>query len=63
MSVTDPKFNPSGDLKISTVKQAFQDLESWILDNVPEGRRRSICLTEMETACMYAVKALAVGDE
>ena len=62
MAVTNPDFNPSGDLKVTTVKEAYANLEKWILDNVEPGRRRSIALTELETSAMYAVKAIVVGD-
>lgn len=62
MAVTDPKFNPSGDFRITTAKEAYADLGQWIEDNVPAGRRRDIALTQLETSAMYAVKALAVGN-
>lgn len=62
MSVTDPKFNPSGKAEITQCKEMFQALEGWVNANIQPGRRRSLALTHMETAAMYAVKALAVGD-
>lgn len=62
MSVSNPDFNPSGNLKVDTVKNAYADLGQWILDNVEPGRRRSVALTQLETSAMWAVKAIVVGD-
>ena len=63
MAVTDPNFNPSGDERITTIKTMANALAEYIETNVPAGRRRSIALTELESASMWAVKAAAVGDE
>lgn len=63
MKITDPTFNPSGDDRITAVKEAYANLSECIEYNVPDCRRRSIALTNLETSAMYAVKAIAVGDE
>lgn len=63
MSVTDPKFNPSGSADIDQIKQAALVFEDAIRSYSPSGRRQSIALTHLETAAMYAVKAAAVGDD
>ena len=62
MSVTDPKFNPSGDPVIAGIKERALALDEYIQENVLVGRRRSIALTKLEEASMWAVKAQAVGD-
>ena len=61
MSVTDPKFNPSGDPLITEIKEAANALAA-VIEKVEPGRRRSIALTKLEDASMWAVKAAAVGD-
>lgn len=63
MTVTDPKFNPSGNPGIDVIKAAGVEMEKTIRENTPPGRRQSIALHELETAIMYAVKPAAVGDE
>lgn len=63
MSVTDPKFNPSGKESIADIKNAALEFESVIKRCAPAGRRQSLALTHLETAAMFAVKAAAVGDE
>lgn len=61
MPVTDPNFNPSGDPKIADIKAKANELAE-LIETIHPGRRRSLALTYLETASMYAVKAAAVGD-
>jgi hypothetical protein len=61
MPVTDPKFNPSGNELTTEIKEAANAF-ALIIEKVPAGRRRSIALTQLEDASMWAVKAAAVGD-
>lgn len=62
-AVTDPKFNPSGSKHIAAIKEAAIEFEEVIRSNAPESRRRSVALTQLEGAVMWAVKAAVVGDE
>lgn len=61
MSVTNPAFNPSGSPEVASIKAKVRELEDLIVA-LPEGRRRSVALTQLETAAMWAVKAAVVGD-
>ncbi|KJZ31644.1 hypothetical protein TW83_07730 [Paracoccus sp. S4493] len=61
MAVTDPDFNPSGNPDIAEIKEATNALAA-IIERLPAGRRRSVALTNLETASMWAVKAAACGD-
>lgn len=61
MAVTDPGFNPSGDPMIAEIKEASNALAA-VIEKLPAGRRRSVALTNLETASMWAVKAAACGD-
>jgi hypothetical protein len=63
MAVTDPKFNPSNNQVVAGLKEGALNMEQFILDNIPEGRRRQIALTKLEDFSMWAVKAAAVGGE
>lgn len=63
MRVTDCNFNPSADDGITAVKKAALAFQDAIEAHAPEGRRRSIALTHVEAASMFAVKSIAVGDE
>lgn len=62
MQVTDQSFNPSGDQRVDTIKRLTNELAEFISENVEPGRRRSIALTGLEDASMWAVKAAVVGD-
>ncbi|KEJ93972.1 hypothetical protein SAMN05444149_10889 [Pseudosulfitobacter pseudonitzschiae] len=62
MSVTDTKFNPSGDPAIHAIKTKANELTAEI-ENLPPSRRRAVALTQLETASMWAVKAAACGDD
>lgn len=61
MSVTNPGFNPSGCEVIAALKSKANELAE-LIEALPPGRRRSVALTQLETASMWAVKAAAVGD-
>ena len=58
MSVTDPTFNPSGDKRVDEIKYAIVQMEAAIELNCPDGRRKALALTHLETAAMYAVKSV-----
>lgn len=58
MSVVNRDFNPSKSPEVDAIKQGFRDLELQILKLCPEGRRRSVALTHLETAAMFAVKSV-----
>jgi len=47
---------------IDRIKRKANEL-SEIIGELPSTRRRSVALTQLETASMWAVKAAAVGDE
>lgn len=54
---TIPAFNPSGKEEVNEIKRRTEELIQYITENVPDGRRRSIALTNYEQAAMWAVKA------
>lgn len=60
--VTDPSFNPSGSAQVSNIKETA-NLLAGIIGDLPPGRRRSIALTKLEEASMWAVKAATCGDD
>lgn len=62
MPVTEVEFNPSGDPMITEIKQASNALAA-VIEKLPPSRRRSVALTNLETASMWAVKAAARGDK
>lgn len=62
MAVTDQDFNPSQNKDVDAIKAAANMLAS-VIEGLPNGRRRSIALTELESASMWAVKAAVCGDE
>lgn len=47
----------------AALKRQFNDLASAIEASVLPGRRKSLALTNLEQAAMWAVKALTQGDE
>lgn len=62
MPVTEVEFNPSGDPAITEIKTKANELAAAI-EALPPSRRRSVALTQLEGAAMWAVKAAACGDE
>lgn len=61
LTVTDVKFNPGGNPLIENIKVKANALADAI-GFVTHGRRRSVALTKLEEASMWAVKAAACGD-
>lgn len=57
---TIPSFNPTGNEVVAGIKRQTEDLLDYIRANVPEGRERSIAITNYEQAAMWAVKAIFV---
>lgn len=51
-------FNPSNNEQVDEIKRRTDELIEYIRSNVPEGRRRSIAITEFEGAAMWAVKSV-----
>ena len=57
---TNPEFNPSGSDVVTGIKSRIEELMDYIVENVPEGRCRSVALTNIEQGSMWAVKANCV---
>ena len=62
MAVTDQSFNPSKNEDVDAIKAKANELAA-LVEALPPGRRRSIALTQLEQASMWAVKAAVVGDD
>ena len=54
---TLPDFNPSGSEVVATIKAKTEDLLNYVRGSVPNNRERSIAITNLEQAAMWAVKA------
>ena len=61
-SVTARSFNPSKNPTVDGIKERIEELAAYIEAEVPKCRRRSVALTHLETASMYAVKANSYPD-
>lgn len=53
---TIPAFNPSGNEVVAEIKKRTEELLEYVQNNVPDGRRKAIALTNYEQAAMWAVK-------
>jgi hypothetical protein len=60
--VTAKDFNPSNNDTVAKIKEKANELAAEISTLTPS-RRRSIALTHVETASMFAVKAVFYTDE
>lgn len=48
--------------KISRVRQVCQTLHGELLENVPEGRERSLAITKLEEVSMWANKGVVFEE-
>ncbi|MBO9430615.1 hypothetical protein [Sulfitobacter sp. R18_1] len=60
--VTAKDFNPSNNELVDQIKQKANELAE-VVNQLPVSRRRSIALTHVETASMFAVKAVFYDDD
>ena len=56
------KPSDDGFARITRLREAFSLVKRAIEDNCPESRQRSVAITELETAAMWAIKAVVFND-
>ena len=56
------KPSAAGIDRIAFLREAFSELHDKIEKMAPTSRERSIALTELETAAMWAIKAVVCND-
>lgn len=56
------KPSDDGAQKITALREAFSVVKASIEVNCPESRQRSVAITELETAAMWAIKAVVFND-
>ena len=56
------KPSDDGHERITKLRVAFSDVKARIEQLCPESRQRSVALTELETAAMWAIKAVVFND-
>lgn len=44
--------------KIENIRDAFTDVTAFILKNMKDSREKSLTLTKIEEACMWAIKGI-----
>lgn len=54
--------SPAGKVKIKQLRERFSDINNLIMETCPPSRERSVALTELETAAMWAIKSVVFND-
>lgn len=49
--------------RVDTVRQNFTQLYDFLDEIIPNGREKSLYITKLEEACMWAVKAISEEQE
>lgn len=49
--------------KISDTRETFANVTQFILENMKDGREKSLTLTKLEEACMWAIKGITREDK
>jgi len=64
MKKTYAYHKPSEDglAKINELREAFSELHDKIVLRAPQSRELSVALTQLETAAMWAIKAVVCND-
>lgn len=57
------KLNELGFEKMKAYKQTLADAVKSVIENMPDGREKSIFLTKMEEAVFFGAKAIASAPE
>ncbi len=47
---------------IQNIREVFSNVETHLITDCPQSRELSIALTNLETAAMWAIKAVVVND-
>lgn len=45
--------------KIDTTREEFTKITTYILENLKDSREKSLVLTKLEEACMWAIKGIS----
>lgn len=56
------KPSPTGLESITKLREAFSSVKGFIEVLCPQSREKSVALTELETAAMWAIKAVVSND-
>lgn len=56
------KPSEDGLVRITALRAAFSEVKKIIEECCPESRQRSVAITELETAAMWAIKAVVFND-
>lgn len=56
------KPSAAGIEKIAELRKAFSDLHNKIKELAPDSREKSVAFTNLETAAMWAIKAVVCND-
>ena len=56
------KPSDAGLEKITALRAGFSEVKRLIEKTCPESRHRSVAITELETAAMWAIKAVVFND-
>lgn len=56
------KPSPDGLNKITALREGFSAVQRLIEETCPASRQRSVAITELETAAMWAIKAVVFND-
>lgn len=56
------KPSSEGLTHITNLREGFSDLYQQIMNGCPASRERSVALTELESAAMWAIKSVVLND-
>ena len=63
MKVSQTTHEESDAYDLKVLRESFNNLSGIIELKLPPGRRRSLALTHLEIASMFAIKAATVGGD
>ena len=49
--------------KIDTTREEFTKITTYILENLKDSREKSLALTKLEEACMWAIKSITREEQ
>jgi hypothetical protein len=56
------KPSTDGMSRITTLREAYSELQRVIDETCPHSRHKSVAITELETSAMWAIKAVVFND-
>lgn len=62
-SLMNAVYNENTNEKIAATREEFTKVTAFVLENLKDSREKSLVLTKLEEACMWAIKSITREED